>query len=136
MTREAHPAAVRAAHAPARRRAALAAAAIGVLITGLAVSRGTGLAADLAGGALYAALVQLLVLLVAPRTRPLVAGAVALGLCTAVELAQLTGLPATAVDAWPPLHYVLGSTFSAPDLPAYAAGAAAVTWFDASRAGR
>ncbi|GAA4621996.1 DUF2809 domain-containing protein [Cellulomonas oligotrophica] len=106
---------------------------VGVLVAGLLVSRSTGLAADLAGGALYAALVQLLVLLVAPRTRPPVAGAVALGLCTAVELAQLTGLPASAVAAWPPLHYVLGSTFSAPDLPAYAAGVAAVTWLDATR---
>lgn len=122
--------------APPRRRTALAAAVVGTLVAGLLVSRGTGLAADLAGGALYAVLVQLLVLLVAPRTRPLVAGAVALGLCWVVELAQLTGLPATAVDAWAPLHYVLGSTFSAPDLPAYAAGVAAVTAIDATLRGR
>ncbi|QGQ21160.1 DUF2809 domain-containing protein [Cellulomonas sp. JZ18] len=107
----------------------MAAAAV-VLACGLAVSRGGGLGADLAGGALYAALVHLLVLLVAPRTRPGVAAAVALGACVTVELAQLTPVPATVVAAWPPAAYVLGSTFVPTDLLAYAAGVAVVAAAD------
>jgi len=98
-----------------------------VLVVGLVVSRGDGLAPDLAGGALYAALVQLLVLVVAPSARTGVAAATALGTCLAVELAQLTPVPAAVVAAWPPAAYVLGSTFVATDLLAYAAGVAAVT---------
>ncbi len=116
---------------PPRSRARLVGAAVVVLAVGLGVSRADGLAADLAGGALYAALVQLLVLLVAPRAHPRAAAAVALGACVAVELAQLTGVPADVVAAWPPAAYVLGSTFAPLDLLAYAAGVAVVTVVDA-----
>ncbi|MFC8191452.1 DUF2809 domain-containing protein [Cellulomonas sp. NPDC057328] len=121
----------RRADAPARRRGPLLVAAAGVLVTGLVVSRGDALAADLAGGALYAALVHVLVLLAAPRVRWSVAAAVALGACVAVELAQLTGAPAAVVAAWPPAAYVLGSTFVATDLLAYAAGVVVVAAADA-----
>lgn len=107
----------------------MAAAAV-VLVCGLVVSRGGDLGADLAGGALYAALVQLLVLLVAPRTRPAVAATVALTVCVAVELAQLTPVPAAVVAAWPPAAYVLGSTFAPADLLAYAAGVLVVAAAD------
>ncbi|MFS0703907.1 DUF2809 domain-containing protein [Cellulomonas sp. 179-A 9B4 NHS] len=127
------------ADAPARRRGPLLVAAAGVLVTGLVVARGDSLAADLAGGALYAALVHLLVLLAAPRVRWPVGAAVALGGCVAVELAQLTGAPAAVVAAWPPAAYVLGSTFVAGDLLAYAAGVAVVAAVDVAgrrRAGR
>lgn len=102
-----------------------------MLAVGLAVARADGLVADLAGGALYAALVHLLVLLVAPRVRPLAAAAVALGACVLVELAQLTGAPAAVAAAWPPAAYALGSTFAPLDLPAYAAGVAVVAAVDA-----
>lgn len=124
-----------------RRRGPLLVAAAAVLVCGLAVSRGSGLGADLAGGALYAALVHLLVLLVARRTRPAAAATVALAACVAVELAQLTPVPAAAVAAWPPAAYVLGSTFVPTDLLAYAAGVAVVARVDvrahrAARAGR
>ena len=113
-----------------RARPPLAAAAAVVVVTGLVVSRGAGLPADLAGGALYAVLVHLLVLLAAPRVRVPVASATALGVCTAVELAQLTALPAAVGAVWPPAAYVLGSTFVATDLLAYAAGVAVVTVVD------
>ncbi|MCC2333189.1 DUF2809 domain-containing protein [Cellulomonas wangsupingiae] len=92
--------------------------------------------ADLAGGALYAALVQLLVLLAAPRARPRAAAAWSLGACVAVELAQLTAVPAHLAAAWPPAAYVLGSTFVATDLLAYAGGVAVVTAADALAHGR
>ena len=101
-----------------------------MVLTGLVVSRGDGLAADLAGGALYAVLVQVLVLLAAPHLRPATAAATAGVVCAAVELAQLTGVPAQVVSAWPPAGYVLGSTFVATDLAAYAAGVAAATGVD------
>ncbi|ADG74709.1 conserved hypothetical protein [Cellulomonas flavigena DSM 20109] len=119
-----------------RSRTLLAVAASVVVVAGLAVSRGSGLLADLAGGVLYAALVHLLVLLVAPRVGVLVAAGTALGVCTAVELAQLTPLPAAVGAAWPPAAYVLGSTFVATDLLAYATGVGAVTAADAAAARR
>ncbi|MBO3093382.1 DUF2809 domain-containing protein [Cellulomonas dongxiuzhuiae] len=114
-----------------RRRALLGVAALAVLVAGLAVSRGDGLAADLAGGALYAALVQLLVLLAVPAARVTGAAAVALGVCVAVELAQLTPVPGAVVAAWPPAAYALGSTFVPADLLAYLAGVLAVAAVDA-----
>lgn len=109
----------------APRRWPLAAAAVVVAALGLAGRALPGAVGDLAGGVLYAALVTLLVALAAPRARPATLGAVALAICVAVELAQLTGVPAQVVDAVPPLRYVLGTTFHAPDLAAYAVGAAA-----------
>jgi len=104
-----------------RLRAAVA--ATGVVALGLVATR---LGLDALGDALYAVLVGLLVVLVAPRTRGLVVGALAFAWCALVELAQLTGLPGHAMDAVPLLRYVLGTTFVATDLLAYAAGAACV----------
>lgn len=112
------------------RRRALTLATGGVVVLGLVVSRGTGPAADLAGGALYAALVDLLCAFVRPGAAPRRVGLVALVVCVAVELAQLTGGPAALVDLWNPLHYALGTTFAAPDLLAYAAGAAVAAALD------
>ncbi|WP_233404439.1 DUF2809 domain-containing protein [Actinotalea solisilvae] len=113
-----------------RRRLALAAAALVVVAVGLAVSRGTGLVADLAGGALYAALVVVLVALVRPRAPSWAVGAAALAICVAVELLQLTDLPRDVVAQMPVLRYVLGTTFVATDLAAYAAGALAAAGAD------
>lgn len=94
-----------------------------VVAAGLATARyGSGAAADALGDALYAALVTLLVGLALPRWSAPGRGGLALGLCWAVELAQLTGVPAAAADTWPPLRYLLGTTFVATDLLWYAAG--------------
>lgn len=96
------------------------------ILTGLAVStRGTGLLADFLGDALYAVMVVLGLSLVLPRVRLAVVAPLGLAWCWAVELAQLTGMPAAAVAAWPPLRFVLGTTFQAVDLLAYVVGAAA-----------
>lgn len=94
-----------------------------VVAAGLAAARyGTGPLGDALGDALYAVLVLLLVVLALPRlARPAQAG-LALGLCWAVEVAQATGAPAAAVAAWPPLRYLLGTTFVATDLLWYAVG--------------
>ncbi|KAA1424438.1 DUF2809 domain-containing protein [Mumia zhuanghuii] len=76
------------------------------------------------GDALYATLVVLLVVVLRPRTSPPVAVAVGFAVCVAVELFQLTGVPAALADRWPPVRLVLGTTFWAQDLLRYAVGAA------------
>ncbi|QHT58448.1 DUF2809 domain-containing protein [Cellulomonas sp. H30R-01] len=104
-----------------------------VVVAGLLVAtRATGPVADPAGDALYAALVYLLVLLVAPRLAPWQAGAVATAVCAVVELAQLTGGPAALVQAVPVSRFVVGTTFVPVDLLAYALGAGFATLVDAS----
>ncbi|MBD7993878.1 DUF2809 domain-containing protein [Arthrobacter sp. Sa2CUA1] len=121
---------------PASRRAlALGAAAAAVVACGLAVRGLPGIVGDAAGGILYAALVYLLLALGAlvlrtTRVGPAQLAAAAVVLCTLVELFQLTGWPARLGETSPLLHLVLGSTFNAWDLPAYAAGAAAACLAD------
>ena len=103
-------------------------AAVAVLLTvaaGLGVRAATdGDPAKYAGDALYTVLVYALVVLVAPRVRPVRAALVAAGVSWAVELFQATGRP----DAWGPrsglVHLVLGSTFNPPDLFWYLVGGA------------
>ncbi len=121
-----------------RRRATLVLLVPVVVGTGLVATRAVdGLAGDLLGGALYAALVYVLLGAVRPRWRPPVLAAATTGICAVVELAQLTGVPAQLVDAFDPARYVLGSTFAAHDLPAYAVGALLSGAIDAGlRAGR
>ena len=74
------------------------------------------------GDLLYAVLVFVLVVGVTPAIRGWVAALVAFAICAAVELLQVTGLPAQIVETLPAARYVLGTTFHAPDLLAYAAG--------------
>ncbi|MCL7382062.1 DUF2809 domain-containing protein [Streptomyces sp. 35G-GA-8] len=101
--------------------AALVTVGAGLGIRG--VGAGTGAVAKYGGDALYTVLVYTLVVLVAPRVRPLVAGAVALGFSWAVELLQLTSVPAELAARSVLARLVLGSTFNAPDLLWYAVGA-------------
>ncbi|GAB3618219.1 hypothetical protein GCM10027416_27760 [Okibacterium endophyticum] len=95
-----------------------------VIVAGL-ISRFVipGLAGDIAGGALYAALVYLIIALIAPRARALAVALIAFGACALVELLQLTPLPATLGAAFPPARLILGSTFVPLDMVAYALGA-------------
>lgn len=104
----------------------LAAAAAAVTVVGLVVaSIGSGPLADPVGDALYAVLVYLVLAICAPGARRGALVLTAFGLCALVELAQLTGAPAALVELWGPVRYLLGTTFNAVDLLAYAAGAAA-----------
>lgn len=96
------------------------AAAVAVIAVGLGA---TAVGADLAGGVLYAVLVALLIALVLPRLRPTAVGGLAALVCFTVEVAQLSGAPAAAVQAVSALRYVLGTTFDAVDLVAYLIGA-------------
>jgi hypothetical protein len=98
--------------------------AVALVAVGVAVSRLESPLADPVGDALYAGFVFTLVVLVTPRARSGVVAAVTVAICAAVELAQLTGIPAAVVDAVPVARYALGTTFVAVDLVAYAVGAA------------
>jgi uncharacterized protein DUF2809 len=94
-----------------------------VLAAGLAVRALSGGAfAKYAGVALYASFAFGLVLVVAPRLAAGWAGAIALAWSWAVEFAQLTPGPATLSQRSGLARLVLGSTFNAPDLVAYAVG--------------
>ncbi len=108
----------------ARRRVVLALVAAAVVVAGLTVhEQADGWAGAFAGDALYAVLLFLLVALVAPRTSSVLVGGVALTVCAGVELLQLTGVPARLSATIPGAELVLGSTFQATDLLAYAIGA-------------
>ncbi|WP_394428191.1 ribosomal maturation YjgA family protein [Streptomyces sp. SGAir0957] len=93
--------------------------AVVTVAAGLAIRSWTGGPfAKYAGDALYTVLVCAVVVVVAPRSRPVVAAGIALGFSWAVELLQIVGIPAA-------LRPLLGATFNAPDLFWYVVGAGA-----------
>lgn len=100
-------------------------AAVLTVAAGLGVRAGAGESfAKPAGDALYTVLICTLVVLVAPRVKPVTAAGVALGISWAIECAQLTGVPAELSQQSVAARLVLGSTFNPPDLFWYAVGAA------------
>ncbi|MET8897508.1 DUF2809 domain-containing protein [Streptomyces albogriseolus] len=109
-----------------RTRLAAAAAALVTVGAGLGLRAvATGDVAKYGGDALYTLLVLTLVVLLAPRSAPARAAGIALAVSWAVELLQLTGLPAELSARSSAARLVLGSTFNAPDLFWYAVGACA-----------
>jgi len=115
-----------AAARPRRRLPVLLAAAL-VTAAGLGVHYLLdGEPAALLADALYAVLIALLVMLIAPRLRPVSVAAIAFLVCALIELAQLTGIPAALARAVPPAALVFGSGFAWGDLVAYAVGGLAV----------
>jgi hypothetical protein len=107
--------------------------AVVIGIAGLGVRwQAEGAFAKYAGIALYAAFFYAVVLCLAPRMRPVTAGVIALAWCWAVELAQLTPVPAALSARSVVARLVLGTTFNAPDLAWYAVGVAVMfaahTW--------
>ncbi|MEV0562653.1 DUF2809 domain-containing protein [Dactylosporangium sp. NPDC050588] len=74
------------------------------------------------GTALYASMIYAGVFVLRPRTTPLVAGAVAIAWCWAVELAQLTGVPAELSARSLLARYALGVKFDPADLAWYPVG--------------
>ncbi len=76
------------------------------------------------GVALWATLVYFLILFVAPRTTTRRAFILCTAISFAVELFQLTPIPMALYGIHPFFALVLGTTFSAADLPAYVVGAA------------
>ncbi|MEZ0075259.1 DUF2809 domain-containing protein [Planotetraspora sp. GP83] len=105
-------------------RLAAAAAAVATVALGLGIRAAfEGPVAKYTGDLLYTVLVYALIIVVAPRTRPVTAAAVALGISWLVEFAQLTPIPAELSARSTVARLVLGSTFNAPDLFWYAVGA-------------
>ncbi|MCJ1708017.1 DUF2809 domain-containing protein [Microbacterium sp. VKM Ac-2923] len=118
---------------PARRRPAALGALVVVVVAGLIVSRGlpSSPATDIAGDALYAVAVYTGLVLLLPRARRGAIALAAAGWCGAVELLQLTGVPATLAERMPPVALVLGTGFDARDLAVYAAAVLVVSSVDA-----
>jgi len=75
------------------------------------------------GDAAYAAMVGFLLLALRPTLAPRAIGVAAFGICFALELFQLTGIPLRTPQ---PLRFLLGTSFAWPDVVCYAIGAAAV----------
>ncbi|MFD7033125.1 DUF2809 domain-containing protein [Streptomyces sp. NPDC059917] len=114
--------------APARTRLVAAAAAAATVSAGLGLrSVAGGEVAKYGGDALYTVMLLALVVVVAPRTTPPRAAAIALAASWAIEFLQLGPLPAELARRSAVARLVLGSTFNAPDLLWYAVGAA-VGW--------
>lgn len=107
-------------------RLIIALLAVATVAAGLAVHllAPAGMVSDALGDALYAVLIVLVVLFVAPRAQRWLAATIALGWCFGVELLQLTPLPAQWSASAPALRLILGTGFSAWDLLWYAAGVA------------
>ncbi|MFE4593773.1 ribosomal maturation YjgA family protein [Streptomyces laurentii] len=111
-----------------RTRLPACAAALLTVAAGLGIrAAGSGVVAKYAGDALYTVLILTLVVLIAPRVRPVTAAGVALGFSCAVEFFQLTNVPAELAARSTLARLVLGTSFNAPDLFWYACGAA-VGW--------
>ncbi|MFZ4249506.1 DUF2809 domain-containing protein [Streptomyces griseoincarnatus] len=112
--------------ATGRTRLLAAVAALVTVGAGLGLRAvATGDVAKYGGDALYTLLILTLVVVLAPRSTPARAAGIALAVSWAVELLQLTGLPAGLSARSTAARLVLGSTFNAPDLFWYAVGACA-----------
>ena len=104
-----------------RRTAAVG--AVAVVAVGLLSRRihvGLALWDKSLGDVLYAVMIGLLVLVARPDVRPRMLGLVTLGICTVIELFQLTGIPGRAPHL---VRIVLGTTFAWHDVACYAVGA-------------
>ncbi len=83
---------------------------------------GSGALAQNSGTALYASMVYAGVLLLWPRIAVLCAGLIAIAFCWAVELAQLTGIPAELSSRSIVARLVLGIRFDWTDMLWYPLG--------------
>jgi hypothetical protein len=116
-----------------RRRRMLAGVSGLILVTGLVVHFAIQSAAgNFVADALYAVMLFVVLSFVFVRTSGWLNALVTFLLCLGIELLQLTGLPASLAEVFPPARLVLGTTFAAIDLVAYLVGALAaalvITW--------
>ena len=113
-----------------RRRASVGLGALGVVVLGLVVHvASSGPLGDFVADALYAVCLYLVLACAVPRMRPRHVAMTAWAACIAIELFQLTGVPA-ALSSIAPFRLLLGTTFSALDLVAYSMGVLLVLAFD------
>lgn len=119
-----------------RRRPLLVLLAAGVIVCGLALQRVRSGSAviDIAGTVLYAALIYLLVLFIRPSIRAARAFLITSALCIAIELAQLSPVPAWLNDQSRVWGLLLGTGFAWTDLAAYVLGAAICVLLDRAAA--
>jgi len=78
------------------------------------------------GDTAYAVMFGFLLLALRPTLSPRTTGLGAFGICFALELFQLTGIPLRTPQ---PLRFLLGTSFAWHDVACYAIGAAAVATF-------
>ena len=124
-----------------QRRRLYVAFALGTIAIGLLVHlHGMGLnaaARDVAGDALWAAMIAWWVGALAPLTRLAARAALAYAVCAAVEVSQIFHTPGLdALRATRPGHLFLGSGFDPRDLVAYAVGVAAAVLVESAIARR
>lgn len=124
-----------------RQRATIVALALACIALGLWIHRGGGAlgvdAQDVTGDALWAAMICWWLGALRPDARASRRAAVALSICTAVELGQLLHTPALdTLRATLPGRLVLGSGFDTRDLLAYAIGIATATLLERIARGR
>ncbi|MDQ0585373.1 ribosomal maturation YjgA family protein [Streptomyces rishiriensis] len=118
-------------------RTRLVAVGAAVVTIGAGLGVRAGVSGDLAkygGDALYTVLLFTLAVLMAPRVTPLAAAGGALAVSGAVELLQLSPIPAELSQRSVVARLVLGSTFNAFDFLWYAVGAV-VGWLVHTAAG-
>lgn len=101
-----------------------------VVVAGILGRRLPGLAGDAVGGLLYAGLLYLMLAYIGQRRRALELAVAAAGIGVAIELVQLTGLPAALAAVFSPSRLVLGSVFVPLDLAFAVVGAALATLTD------
>lgn len=116
--------------AAARRRRLLAIAGLVIAAGLLTHLGGSGPIADRTGDALYSVMVYLVIAIAFPRASVVMVGVIALALCAAIEVFQLTGLPALWAQGFWPVRLVLGVGFDPGDLVAYALGGGAAALAD------
>jgi hypothetical protein len=116
-----------------RRRRMLAAVAVLILVTGLLVHFTLESAAgNFVADALYAVMLFVVLSFVFVRTSGWRIALAAFLICVGIELFQLTGIPSSLAEVFPPIRLLLGTTFAAIDLVAYFLGSVAAglvgTW--------
>ena len=104
-------------------RLLMAIAAAVFLGAGLAMRTATdGVVQNASGTVLYASMVYVAIVFLAPRVNPWLAGGIAVGFCWLVEISQLTGVPAYLSARSLIARLALGVEFDAQDLLWYPVG--------------
>ena len=112
-----------------RRQAAALAATVALALASRLFPLGFRLWDKSLGDALYAVAAYLLLALLLPRRSAWIIASLALGFCVAVELFQLTGIPARFGHLLV-VRWLLGRGFAWHDMACYVAGVAIVTALD------
>ncbi|MFF0373968.1 ribosomal maturation YjgA family protein [Actinoplanes missouriensis] len=92
------------------------------LLAGDGILDGSGALAQNSGTALYASMIYAILFALTPQARPLTAGVAAITFCWAVELFQLTGVPALLAEHSVVARLVLGAHFDGWDMLWYPVG--------------